>query len=447
MKDNDIEQTKIERISFSHCDSDEEKENQYSEPDNNQSSFQENELEPESKSTEIRPASEPKARGLNKKIILLITFIIVAGFAIGIAYGTDSGTKKVVAEDNKISQSEQSKNGMPNNLKDLPSDYKDKGAFDAKNGQTPPTGTVNTNNTPAAGSAYIPQSNNYNRQITPYANPFGANTGSTSSTYKPAITGTEIKENNAIGFFASPGQTTNGNYSNSGNTNSTTPSNTYNDQNMQGQKTAFLGNNAGSLSYLSSGLMDPISEYEVKAGTVIPGLTLTAINSDLPGQITGQVSENVYDTVTGQYLLIPQGTRIIGIYDSQITQGQSRLLIAWTRLIYPNGDSINLEGMSGADGIGQAGLSGYTDNHFGQMMGAALISTVLSAGAQMAGGNTQSYNPTNGQNMAGGAAQAISNVGQQVVSRSMNIQPTIIINPGSKFNIAVNKDMILRPYR
>jgi len=136
-------------------------------------------------------------------------------------------------------------------------------------------------------------------------------------------------------------------------------------QNQQDEKRSFLKNNDTSNSdYLSSRLTSAISPYEVKAGSVIPAAMISGLNSDLPGQIVAMVRENVYDSSTRQYLLIPQGAKLIGLYDSNIAYGQERVLVIWNRLIYPNGDSINLKGMPGTDLEGYAGFHDIVDNKY-----------------------------------------------------------------------------------
>ena len=130
------------------------------------------------------------------------------------------------------------------------------------------------------------------------------------------------------------------------------------------------------------------SPYTLMAGTLIPGVMLTGVNSDLAGRIIGQVSNDVFDTVSGRYKLIPMGTRVIGKYDNKIIFGQSRVLIVWNRLIFPDGKSISLEGMSGADLAGQSGLSDRVDNHYGKLLTGVVLSTLLSTGAQISEGRT-----------------------------------------------------------
>jgi type IV secretion system protein VirB10 len=221
------------------------------------------------------------------------------------------------------------------------------------------------------------------------------------------------------------------------------------DQNMQEEKRTFAGEVRGENPYLLAALQKPISKYEIKAGTIIPSLLITGLNSDLPGQITAQVRENVYDTATGRYLLIPQGTRLVGEYDSKVAYGQERALIVWSRLIMPNGSSISLEGMPGVDMSGYAGLSDRVNNHYGKLLTGVILGSVIGAGAQVAtGGQGTAFNaPSFGQLAVSGAAQHINQVGQQITQRNLNLQPTIEIRPGLKLNVFVTKDIILKPYR
>ncbi len=224
----------------------------------------------------------------------------------------------------------------------------------------------------------------------------------------------------------------------------------YKEQNMQTEKAAFLksASQKDNKFYLNSKLTKPISPYEVKAGTIIPATLLTGINSDLPGQITAQVSQNVYDTVTGNYLLIPQGTRIIGLYDSKVAYGQSRVLIAWSRLIYPNGDSFDLEGQPGVDLMGMAGLHDLVDNHYVRIFGSALMFSLFGALGQLSQPQQANGILTNQQIIYGAIGQQMSQTGAQLVEKNINIQPTLKIRPGSLFNILLTRDMVLPgPYQ
>ncbi|OPY65418.1 MAG: Type IV secretion system protein PtlG [Syntrophorhabdus sp. PtaU1.Bin050] len=220
------------------------------------------------------------------------------------------------------------------------------------------------------------------------------------------------------------------------------------DQNMQTEKREFVENERKAKDvYVKGRLISPLSKYEVKAGSIIPGVMITGINSDLPGKLTGQVRENVYDTVTGKYLLIPQGTRVIGTYDSKIAYAQDRVLIVWTRIIFPNGDSIDLEGMDGVDLSGYAGMKDKVNNHYGKLITGVILSSMLSAGAKVAAGNNDVGTATFPQQAASGAAEQVAMVGARFADRNLNVQPTIEIRPGMKFNVFVNKDLILKHYR
>jgi len=218
------------------------------------------------------------------------------------------------------------------------------------------------------------------------------------------------------------------------------------DPNLQGRKNAFLDAPRAHSEYLATGLLPALSPYEVKASTIIPATLITGINSDLPGPIIAQVREQVYDTVSGQYLLIPQGARLLASYDSMIAWGQERVLMCWNRIIFPNGNSISLECMPAADLKGQAGLTDEVDQHWDRLMAAVGLSTVLSLGAQAAAGDPTGYQPNLAQSAARNAAGQINQAGQGIVQRQLNLQPTITVRPGFGVNVIVTKDMVLEPY-
>ncbi len=215
-------------------------------------------------------------------------------------------------------------------------------------------------------------------------------------------------------------------------------------QNGQDHKLAFVHAVADRSTTSPDRLQAPVLPYVVQSGTLISGALLTGIRSDLPGQITGQVTENVYDSPTGRYLLIPQGAKLIGVYDSQVSFGQSRVLLVWTRLIMPNGQSIVLERQPGADPQGYAGLEDDVDNHWGSLFKAVLLSTLLSVGSE-AGTNGQENSLI--QAIRQGASNSLSQTGQQIVGRQLNIQPTLTIRPGFPIRVIVNRDLVLAPYR
>jgi type IV secretion system protein VirB10 len=223
-----------------------------------------------------------------------------------------------------------------------------------------------------------------------------------------------------------------------------TPAGTATDLTSQDHKLAFLNGNIDRRTTSPDRVQSPASPYVLQAGAVIPASLITGLRSDLPGQVTAQVTEDVYDSPTGKTLLVPQGSRLVGQYDAQIAFGQSRALLVWNRLIMPNGKSIVLERQPGADTEGYAGLEDEVDNHWGMLFKAAILSTILSVGAEA--GTSDSENNL-AQAIRQGASQSFNQVGQQVVGRSLNIQPTITIRPGFPVRVLVTHDLVLEPYR
>lgn len=219
------------------------------------------------------------------------------------------------------------------------------------------------------------------------------------------------------------------------------------DQNLQSEKKTFLKlSTYASDDYLHEGLKNPVSPFEVKAGTIIPAILITGINSDLPGQITAQVRSSVYDTVSGKHLLIPQGAKITGLYDSQIAYGQERVLVVWKRIIFPNGQSIDLEGMPGVDMSGYAGFNDQVNNHYGKIFGSVILMSVISSGAQLSqpqnNNNNVNSNPTVNQQLAASLGTNIMNAANNLLQKNINIQPTLVIRPGYLMNISVTKDIV-----
>jgi type IV secretion system protein VirB10 len=216
---------------------------------------------------------------------------------------------------------------------------------------------------------------------------------------------------------------------------------------MQERKNDFLARaGVSSAEYLDKSLTTPRSPYEVKAGTVIPTVLITGINSVLPGQVVGQVRENVYDTVSGNYLLIPQGSRVIAAYDSMVAWGQERVLVCWNRVIRPDGTSITLDCMPGVDLAGYAGMADEVDNHWWRIISGAALSSLLAATAQRSQGDVTTYQPSVSQAWAGNAAGQINQAGQQITARNLQIQPTITVRPGFSVNVLVSKDIVIPPY-
>lgn len=187
----------------------------------------------------------------------------------------------------------------------------------------------------------------------------------------------------------------------------------------------------------------PASPNVLQAGAVIPAALITGIRSDLPGQITAQVTENVYDSPTGRILLVPQGTRLIGQYDSGVGFGQRRVLLVWNRLILPNGRSIVLERQPSADAEGYAGLEDGVDHHWWDLAKAAVLSTLLSVGSQAGSAGEQS---DIARAIRQGASDGVSQVGRQVVGQQLDIAPTLTIRPGFPVRVIVTRDLAFEPY-
>lgn len=211
----------------------------------------------------------------------------------------------------------------------------------------------------------------------------------------------------------------------------------------QDRQTAFLTGPADRQVVALDRVMPPASPYILQAGAVIPAALITGIRSDLPGQITAQVTENVYDSPTGSLLLIPQGTRLIGAYDAGVTFGQRRVLLVWNRLILPNGRSIVLERQPGADASGFAGLEDGVDYHWAELLQAAGLSTLLAVGAELATDEEDRLIRA----LRDGAQDTINQAGQAIVQRQLQVAPTLTIRPGFPVRVIVTRDLALEPYR
>jgi type IV secretory pathway VirB10-like protein len=218
-------------------------------------------------------------------------------------------------------------------------------------------------------------------------------------------------------------------------------------QNGQDRKLAFVNASPDRSTTAADRVSAPVSSYVVQAGNIISASLITGIRSDLPGQISAQVTENVYDSPTGRFLLVPQGTRLIGIYDSQIAFGQSRVLLVWTRLIMPNGRSIVLERQPGADTAGYSGLEDEVDNHWGALFKAALLSTLLGVGSELGSTTGTGSNSDVITALRRGSSDSLNQTGQKVVQQNLNIQPTLTVRPGFPVRVIVNRDLVLEPYK
>lgn len=202
---------------------------------------------------------------------------------------------------------------------------------------------------------------------------------------------------------------------------------------------------------MNSAVQAPKSKYELRAGFVIPAALKFGINSELSGQVEGQVTQDVFDTATGKYLLIPQGSSLTGAYSGDIAYGQSRLLVAWQRIVFPDGKALDIGAMPGADGSGSSGLNDQVDNHYIRIFGSALLMTGVVAGTALSQKPEQSQNgnsrPSAASALSEALGQQLGTVTAQMISKNLNISPTLVIRPGFRFNVIVTKDMTFRkPY-
>ncbi len=210
----------------------------------------------------------------------------------------------------------------------------------------------------------------------------------------------------------------------------------------QDRQLAFLNASVDRRTVAPDRVAAPASPYVLQAGAVIPAALITGIRSDLPGQITAQVTEHIYDSPTGRILLVPQGTRIIGQYSNDVGFGQRRVLLVWNRLIFPNGRSIVLERQPGTDTQGYAGLEDGVDYHWWDLAKAAGLSTLLAVGAELAVDDDDRLLRA----IRNGGQDTINDAGQQIVRRQLNVAPTLTIRPGFPVRVIVTRDLVLEPY-
>jgi len=241
--------------------------------------------------------------------------------------------------------------------------------------------------------------------------------------------GSAAPTNGASGDMSTPGFNQNGQF---------------NQPTAQDKQLAFLNAPVDRRTTSPDRVMPPTSPFVLQAGAVISAALITGIRSDLPGQISAQVTENAYDSPTGRILLIPQGTRLIGQYDNNVQFGQRRVLLVWNRLIFPNGRSIVLERQPGADTQGYAGLEDGVDYHWLELFKAAALSTLLSVGAEAGTSNNENSLI---QALRSGASNSISQTGQLIVQRQLNIAPTLTIRPGFPVRVVVSRDLVFEAYK
>lgn len=211
----------------------------------------------------------------------------------------------------------------------------------------------------------------------------------------------------------------------------------------QQPRLAILSDRGGSGGAASDRLVAAVSPWTLSAGSIIAASLITGLNSDLPGLVTAQVTENVYDSATGRTVLIPQGSRVIGTYDNVVHFGQRRALVAWQRLILPDGFSIPLDNLPASDAAGYAGLADRVDRHTWQLLKGVALSTLLGVGTELGIGGEGDLVRA----VREATQQSASRAGDQFVSKSLDVQPTITVRPGWPLRIVVQKDIVLAPWR
>ena len=221
-------------------------------------------------------------------------------------------------------------------------------------------------------------------------------------------------------------------------------------------KEAFFGRAGKDSSWILPHTRTAGQPLELKTGAVIPGVMVTGINSDLPGNIIAQVSQNVFDTATGRQLLIPQGAKLFGVYDSRVIYGQERVLVAWNRIVFPDGSAVTMGAMPGADMVGNAGYTDEVNNHYFRIFGSAVLMSMITGGmsysmdALNTSGNSGQGNqaPSLQDEMGSALAAQLGQATMQLLQKNLNIKPTLEIRPGYQFNVIVTKDMVFqRPYQ
>lgn len=216
------------------------------------------------------------------------------------------------------------------------------------------------------------------------------------------------------------------------------------DPNGQRRKNAMTGRANRNEDINPHSLLPPVSPWTLQAGSVIAASLVTGLNSDLPGLVTAQVTENAYDSVTGKFLLIPQGSRLIGSYDSVVAFGQSRALVVWQRIILPDGSSIRIDNVPATDTQGYAGLTDRIDRHSWQLLKGVALSTLLGVGTELGSGTNESDLV---RAVREAAQQGGARAGDQLVARQLDVQPTLRVRPGAPLRVVVHKDIVLSPWK
>jgi type IV secretion system protein VirB10 len=372
-------------------------------------------------------ATPPTPRRLSRKALTILTGVSALGVATALGYSLTSSNRTQAPQETV--SIERRKNGDA--LADAPKDYGDL-ARTASQGMGPPSGQAEPMTLPtgdASGpSAQAPdtaasaeEQRRRQNQASARASKLFAADGARSAA--PAI---------AADTPPPPGQTAA----------TPTPGGT---MDAQDRKAAFVAGGTASPTFNSGRLVPPVGRYMVSAGSTIAAALITGLSSDLPGQVVAQVTEDVFDSASGRTRLIPQGTRLIGTYDARVSYGQSRALVVWTRMIFPDGRSLDLDRMTGTDSSGQSGFADRVDGHTGKLLVAGLLSTLFGVGANAATGGGGG-NSDIAYAIRESAGRSVGNAGDKIVERQLDVQPTITIRPGARVRVLLSRDLLLEPW-
>lgn len=435
---------------------------------------QTNDNDEEKSNTPLNDKIIVKGVDLNKKLILAITIAIIGvGYVLTLIFSgnnkKEEEVKKGLAERTNLEQLEEGGNTQSNSL-DLPENYEEEEAEKEQRKNSTAYNNGNGNYDSMQGESYFQDQSldenaiKYDEVYKDYSlknnNNNDSNNNNNSSNYSQLIEEKNRLESERIKSIAESRSSKIGFLSNNNNTGSNannsdiysqlqtqntqgqtqqSQEDTYKTLNQQSNKKGFSKTESGEETWnLKGSLKASYSKYEVKAGSIIPATLITQINSDLPGNATAIVRESMYDSVNGKYLLIPKGSKLIGEYSSEITFAQNRVMVVWQRLIMPNGKSLNLENMGGVDLIGMTGLKDKVSNHTLKLFQGVILSAMI-------GGSTDSTKDSSNATLY--AQESASTVAGSFTEKFLNVQPTVIISQGTKFNIFVNKDMTLETYK
>ena len=370
-------------------------------------------------------APAPTPRRLSRKALMTLTGVSALGVATALGYSLTT-SHRTQAPQESVSVERRNTDA----LADAPKDYGDLAHGASAGIGAPPAAAGTVTTPPLAGNATASSSAVSNEaSAEQQRRRQQRDSAQASKLFAGAGEGARSVTASAEAPTSAPGQLASGEPAQAGN------------GDAQDRKAAFVADGTREPTVNNGRLTAPAGRYVVAAGSTIAAALITGLSSDLPGQVVAQVTEDVFDTVTGQTRLIPQGTRLIGSYDARVSYGQSRALVVWTRMILPDGRSIDLDRMIGTDATGQSGFADRVDSHTGKLLMAGLLSTLFGVGANAAtaGGN----NADIAFAIRESAGRSVETAGDKIVSRQLDVQPTITVRPGARVRVLVSRDLLL----